>query len=233
MLFATLIFSAVVARPFSPESMVKIATFDGSDSRTEWSWKEVNDPVMGGRSSATFIVDKSAGSGVFNGTCRIVPSLRAPGFCNAETDNFFKTAPDVSLYISDGLIINARSATNYTGFKISLAADTINPQFASYKTEFYVPPTGNFESVYIPFNKFSNDWSPYTGRCDTKDPTGKQHYCCSEKPSVCIQPKNLKDISQIGIWAEGVEGDFKLELNYIAAGSAPAYEQASVPVKKV
>ena len=44
-----------------------LETFDGSRS-----WSETNDPVMGGLSQATFKI--SGGTGVFNGTCKIVPS---------------------------------------------------------------------------------------------------------------------------------------------------------------
>lgn len=59
--------------------------------------------------------------------------LKAPGFCNAETSNILKKAPDVSSFIGGSLYIRARSSTDYSGFRISLAANTLNPQFASYK----------------------------------------------------------------------------------------------------
>ena len=39
---------------------VDLVTFDGGDSPTNWKWEEVNDPVMGGQSSATFTVHRSA-----------------------------------------------------------------------------------------------------------------------------------------------------------------------------
>jgi len=59
LLLATALLSSAAAQT--------LETFDGS--RT---WSETNDPVMGGLSQATFKI--SQGTGVFNGTCKIVPS---------------------------------------------------------------------------------------------------------------------------------------------------------------
>jgi hypothetical protein len=214
LLTATLV-QAVVAQP--PSNYTKIASFDGARDLT-WKWREVNDPVMGGRSSATFEIDMTQKVGVFNGTCRIVPSLKAPGFCNAETEGL-KVANSLAQYFDGDLLMYARSTISYDGFKISLAANTFNPQFKSYKAEFSVPASNEFGLIRVPFSKFSNDWSPFTGRCDTKDPTGKQHKCCTpQTPEVCLESKNLKDIVQIGIWAEGVAGDFHLEVQWIGGG---------------
>ena len=41
---------------------------------------------MGGQSHSTFAVKN--GVGVFTGDCKIVPSLKAPGFCDAEAPKF-------------------------------------------------------------------------------------------------------------------------------------------------
>jgi len=75
---------------------------------------------------------------------------------------------------------------------------------------------------------FSYDWSSYTGRCNTKDPAsmfskGVQHYCCDDsgiepsKSEVCVDPKLLSKVNSFGIWAEGVQGDFSIEIKLIAA----------------
>merc|ERR1712032_1695924 len=99
------------------------------------------------------------------------------------------------------MLLRVRSTMQYAGFKVSFAADTWNPTFKS-------------------FENFSNDWSQYTGRCDTTDPNGKKHKCCSaEHPEVCPTKSNLKHISQLGIWAEGVAGKFHLEVKWIRAGT--------------
>ena len=74
-------------------------------------------------------------------------------------------------------------------------------------------------TVFVPFNQFSWDWSPYTGECDTKDPTGTQHHCCGggETQQFCPTAKYLSEITGLEIWAEGAEGDFHLEVKSLAA----------------
>ena len=91
----------------------------------------------------------------------------------------------------------------------------------SMKADFVVPPTegDDFATVKVPFNKFSVDWSDYTGECDTKDPTGEQHVCCSAaNPEVCPTAQHLATVTSLGVWAEGVEGDFHIEIQSIGAG---------------
>jgi hypothetical protein len=52
----------------------------------------------------------------------------------------------------------------------------------------------------------------------TKDPDGYQHLCCTpENKDVCPTSQELGRISQIQLWAEGVEGDFHLEVQSISA----------------
>merc|ERR1719379_1829514 len=92
---------------------VDLVTFDGS-----FGWKLVNDPVMGGVSNSTWTVDKRNGMANWVGDCRIVPSLQAPGFCNAETSNPFTTSfGDASGFTH--LLILLKSRVDYKGFKIS------------------------------------------------------------------------------------------------------------------
>merc|ERR1711998_420576 len=83
---------------------IDLATFDEKSSHT---WKTESDPVMGGQSDSTFVV--KGGYGVYAGTCRIVPSLRAPGFTIAltETPLLHQSFPDVSSM--DGLILGLRN----------------------------------------------------------------------------------------------------------------------------
>ena len=185
-------------------------------------------PVMGGVSSSTWKIDTvKTKSAIWNGQVRIVPSLKAPGFCNAETTNWFAKFNDVSAY--SHLLIHAKSSTpHYSGFKVSFAADTLNPQFKSFKAPFNVTST-EYQTIAIPFSDFSNDWSAYTGRCDTKDPTGQQHKCCTKaNPEVCPTVKNLRDISQVGLWTEGVAGKFNLEVLWIGAGNPESIENGTL-----
>jgi hypothetical protein len=200
---------------------VQLATFDGAKD-TSFTWRLTNDPVMGGRSHSTWSIDKDSKIAKWDGAVEIVPSLKAPGFCNAETSSglgIFAHFNDASPFTH--IQLRARAFKPYAGYKLSFAADTLNPQFHSFKAPFKLAGDGVWHTVSIPVSEFSNDWSSYTGECSTKDPTGKQHVCCTEQSTgVCPTKKNLKDISQVGLWMEGAAGNFSIEVKSISAGFA-------------
>ena len=201
-------------------TLTKLASFDGA-SGTTFKWRDLNDPVMGGQSTSTFQVDANNRVGVFNGTCAIVPKLKAPGFAKVSTTGW-NTFPDVSAYLSGFMQLRVRSTTpEFAGFRMAFAAEGV-PHTSifgggSFKAGFNLTDTTDFQIIQIPFSQFSYDWSPFTGRCDTKDPTGQQHHCCSSTDNFkyCPKSKYLSSITDIEIWAEGVEGDFHLEVDYI------------------
>jgi len=134
------------------------------------------------------------------------------------------------------------STPEYQGFKVAFAAPGIpkTSMFggSSYKAGFNL--TGaDWQVVQIPLTMFSYDWSGYTGRCDTKDPSGlfskgQQHYCCDksgESPSkadVCVDAKFLSKINDLEVWAEGVKGKFNIEIDWIGA-SKKSVEAAAAP----
>lgn len=208
-------------------SEVKLATFDGA-KETAASWKDLNDPVMGGSSTSTFRVTADK-TGVFNGTCAIVGFLKAPGFAKAVGSATFA---DITGY--DHIALRVRSATpNYQGFKVAFGAPGIpkTSMFggSTYKADFKLTG-GDWQLVEVPMTQFSYDWSGYTGRCDTKDPASMwslfrrvQHYCCSKsglqpsKPEVCVDTKFLSKVNSLEVWAEGVVGDFNIEIDWIGA----------------
>ena len=78
-------------------------------------WKVTNDPVMGGQSKSTFVVGKdgagAANVGLFAGDVAIVPSLKAPGFCNAYVEI---NKVDMSAY--DGTRNTMASTSNFPNF---------------------------------------------------------------------------------------------------------------------
>ena len=115
---------------------------------------------------------------------------------------------------------------------MSFAAGTLSPAYACsgggsiplsrgcFKASFTVPAGDDFTKIRVPFSSFSVDWSEYTGECDTKDPTGEQHVCCGPKnPEVCVKDYHLAKLTGFGVWAEGVEGDFSIEVKEISAGA--------------
>ena len=186
---------------------------------------------MGGQSIATFSIKD--GVGVFNGTCAIVPSLKAPGFCSAQTKapTFGHDAfPDASSALAGGLVVEASSSTpEFQGFKVAFSAkdvpsSSIYTHPGSFKAGFNMTGTAP-QKVFVPFSEFSWDWSPYTGRCDTKDPTGTQHHCCDGAGGkYCPTAAYLASITNLQIWAEGAEGNFHLEVKSVEAAAAPPAE---------
>lgn len=202
-----------------------LATFDGVNS-TAFSWRDQNDPVMGGASTSSFQVkqDSSGKYGVFNGTCAIVSFLKAPGFAKITTIS--SALNDASAHINGSLQLRVRSSTpGYTGFRLGFGAKDVPKTSifggSSFKASFQVNST-DWQVITVPFASFSYDWSGYTGSCDTKDPGlfGHQHHCCSAAhPEVCPTSKFLATMTEVDIWAEGVKGDFHLELAWVRASN--------------
>jgi len=204
-------------------SVTYLATFDGANG-TDFTWRDQNDPVMGGASTSSFMVkeDASGKYGVFNGTCAIVGYLKAPGFAKITTES--EALNDASAHITGGLQLRVRSSTpEYAGFRLGFGAKNVPKTSvfggSSFKAGFQINGT-DWQLVSVPFNLFSYDWSGYTGGCDTKDPGifGRQHYCCTpEHQEVCPTSEFLSTMTDVEVWAEGVEGDFHIELQWIRA----------------
>merc|ERR1719424_906317 len=108
------------------------------------------------------------------------------------------------------MFVRAKSHKKYEGMFLSFAADTLNPQFKCYKAKFAMEHTGEEELVAIDFNEFSDKWSASTGEATVK---------CSDDASVCPSEKNKKDIQQLGLWMEGSEGPFSVEIIEVYAGT--------------
>lgn len=201
--------------PVVEDLAVNIVTFDGVDPLTTWKFRELNDPVMGGQSTGSFVIINEVA--IFAGVCAIVPSLQAPGFCKAEsTDILLFGRKGIDVSGKSHAVMDVRSSIPYDGFKIAFTADAIS-SFFSFKANVAIPVSEEFITVAIPFSDFSNKWSPSTGEATVT---------CSEDISVCMSEKNKKDFSQVGIWAEGHEGEFKLEIKNIRAEN---YKPQDVP----
>ena len=89
-----------------------------------------NDPVMGGQSFSNWTLAKDASGaavGRWSGQCRIVPSLKAPGFVFALTGSQLTAKfPDASA--EDGLVLKmANLAGNVTGYKVAFCDSRLNP----------------------------------------------------------------------------------------------------------
>jgi len=217
-------------------SELKWATFDGV-AETTAPWAVKNDPVMGGGSTSDFTVT-SGNTGLFQGKCNIVSFLGAPGFAKLVATTPSYRAPGFEFADITGfnnLALKVKSTTpDYKGFKISFGARGVPdaqgpaygpPKDGSYKADFALSGE-DWQVIEVPLSQFSYDWSSFTGRCDSKDPgsfgaEGPQHKCCSDsgiEPSsadVCVESQYLSIIRDVEIWAEGVEGEFNLEIEWV------------------
>jgi len=201
-------------------------------------WEEMNDPVMGGKSTGTFTIKD--GLGKFEGKVVNVPFLNAPGFLQARTVSNKKTDqsyfPDVSsctgleIVAKQGRsqqnplqpIISSASSlkspkdddddgSSYQGYRISFgnAHAPGGKYFAyGYKSNLKGIPIDEFGSVTIPFNEFTDFWD---------DATGDPIHTCMENKLYCPDELALKNMGRIAIWAEGVAGVVSLEIKTIAA----------------
>lgn len=206
---AMIAFAALVGTAAAGDIM--LATFDGAQAST-LKWKEMNDPVMGGKSTGTFTIDKDAKIGIFNGTCAIVPSLKAPGFITAVATG---STPDISA--CQNLVLNVNSGTTYTGFRVSFGNEHYPPFYKhyfarGYKSDFQ-PPQGKFGDVVLPLKGFTDHWDDATGKAITK---------CADDPKACPTQQRLKNLETIQIWGEGVEGDVHLQIKSIRASGCPS-----------
>jgi len=194
-------------------SHIDLATFDG---KAQHRWHSENDPVMGGQSSSTLVMQSSYAD--YQGTTRIVPALKAPGFTIAMTEGFplLSKFPDVSTM--DGLTISVRNIGNFSGYKLAFCDSHINffrCQVGSFKADLTIPTVSNdeFQDVFIPWSKFSDKWDSATGKHTAENP-----------PSA----SSLKSITQLQVWTEAVEGSFHLQFQYVRASKAPTLQDVLV-----
>jgi len=189
-------------------SLVPLATFDGSKA-TSHTWKEMNDPVMGGKSVGTTSIEN--GVLVFAGTVAIVPSLNAPGFITSQVSDglfFPKGFPDVTK--CKGIRLNLKSTTKYSGYRFCFGTKHAKGGkfFANgFKAQFEAP-VGDFGDVDIPFNEFTDFWD---------DATGNPIKTCKESPENCPDAATLHNMKTMAFWGEGVAGTVHLEVKSVQA----------------
>lgn len=179
-------------------------------------WRLTNDPVMGGLSHSTISVDKENAEVNFLGEVKIVPKLKAPGFCDAETSaGLLGKFPSAAGY--DGIQLVLKAAGPLRTFKQSWGAHGTG-EFGSFKAGFNLTDSTDWQTVFIPWKEYTNKWSDFTGGC-----TDHGAICCSEAhPEVCPTAKAKAAIGTIGIWGEGTAGKFDLTIKSIRAAMAPS-----------
>lgn len=145
--------AVLFAVPSAIAKSLPIATFDGA-SGTTFKWETVNDPVMGGQSYSTFAVQGKLGQ--WQGEVKIVPFLKAPGFCNLEAD--IHSIPDLSAY--EGLSLRARTVgDSLSGFIIQVATKDAKHGFKVGEYTANLPAlTPSFQDAFVPWSAFVCSW---------------------------------------------------------------------------
>jgi len=195
-----------------------LVTFDGAESTT-FKFVELNDPVMGGKSTGTWSLGD--GFGILDGEVNDVPSLKAPGFIKAAADGHL---PDVSEFVDGSLVLTVRTSTpDFAGYRVAFVSGAASPAYSCagggslpfsggcFKQKFSVPAGVEFVEVKLPFNTFSDKWSPATGEHTAE---------CAKDMSVCPTAEKLAKIQRIELWAEGALGKLHLEVKSISAEKA-------------
>ena len=176
-----------------------LVTFDGAAGTTH-KWEAVNDPVMGGQSNSTFTV--AGGVGVFDGEVKIVPALKAAGFCNAETAG--KSAfPDASAF--DALSFKVRNTGHLTGVQLTVTTKDSGGvlRHGDYQGSFTVPSDGKVHDAVVPWKDFTCNWRGEKIKCP--DMQGE-----------------MAKIEQVGLsfgQAPNVPGQFHIEIMSVSAVS--------------
>lgn len=188
------------ARLGSPTDRIVLESFD----HPQHEWKEMNDPVMGGQSTGTFVMEN--GTAVFAGSVVDVPFLHAPGFLQARTVDSVPF-PDVSH--CQALELIGRSATHYTGYRVSFGtAHAPGGKFFAYGYKATVKVSDEWTSLVIPFDNFTDFWD---------DATGDPIHTCAENALYCPDVATLRNLHRLAVWAEGVAGEVHWEIQSIAA----------------
>mmetsp|Transcript_71666 Transcript_71666/g.171142 ORF Transcript_71666/g.171142 Transcript_71666/m.171142 type:complete len:213 (+) Transcript_71666:65-703(+) len=196
---------ALALRPCAGD--VLLASFDGEASH---HWRQMNDPVMGGKSTGSFA--ESGGVGVFEGEVVDVPALKAPGFIKAavvDMKPFGRIFPDISSCKS--ITLTVKPDTDYKGYRFSIGnAHAPGGKFFAYgfKADFDAGKVGEFNTVTLPLTSFTDYWD---------DATGKAIKTCQEDKIYCPDAKTLQDMRTMGVWAEGVAGKVRLEIKSVMA----------------
>lgn len=169
-------------------------------------WQEMNDPVMGGKSTGSFTISDDLG--MFSGEVVDVPFLKAPGFIQARTVDKIPF-PDVSSCLGIKLVVRS-DESGYMGYRFSFGdAHAPGGKFFArgYKTNLE-GVQNSFTEIVLPFSDFTDFWD---------DATGDPIHTCEEHSDYCPDERALKNMKTMAVWGEGVGGAVHLEIQSISA----------------
>jgi len=131
---------------------VPIASFDGVKA-TELQFKTVNDPVMGGQSTSSFHVEKNVG--VWEGEVKIVPFLKAPGFCTLQAQD--QTFP--TLHGTSGIAVRVAATEGLKQFRVMVGSNTAGRgMFNRMQYTAEITASAEMAEQFVPWSAFSCSW---------------------------------------------------------------------------
>lgn len=210
MKLALLALVAVVATTHAhTNSTITLISFTGDKADNGHSFREMNDPVMGGESTGTTTIKD--GYLIFDGKVVNVPSLKAPGFIQTTTPGHSifhrETYPDISG--CDGIVLRAKQTGSYQGFRLSFSrAHPKGAKFFAYGFKTHFDVGTSFSDVQMPFHDFTSLWD---------DATGEPIKTCAQDSTYCPDKDTLKNVAPIVLWGEGVAGSVHLVVESIGA----------------
>lgn len=198
--------ASVTAVAATPRAHVPLTRFDHiGDQR----WQAVNDPVMGGVSTGSFSIN--SGRGVWTGEVKVVPKLRAPGFCSVRTEGT-EAFPDLSS--TQGLIVQIvrPKSSGLSSLKVGMESSVrASPRQGEFEgTIKLTAAPGQVDTVFVPYSSMTQSWR---GQREGGPPSAKQ----------------LASIVGLSFIVDGEAGKFDFEIISIAGGPLPSPSPAPSP----
>merc|ERR1712224_8828 len=138
--------------------------------------------------------------GVFSGVSEPLPTpTGAPGYVRAEI-----ALTNVQVNGCEGMEIKCTNTPSYTGSRLAFGSDMYYSRLG-YKAPFQVV---NSSSTRIQWEDFTRAWDDATGLPVVK---------CTEETGVCPTFVQMNNLQRLEISAEGVLGEFHLEIESIGA----------------
>ena len=172
MMFTTSVFATLIAGASAlSRANIPIAGF-GQKGYPQQKWAAENDPVMGGVSVGTF--REANQQGIWSGEVKIVPKLKAPGFCTIHTGG--SQFPDMSS--EAGLLVDIGQAApgGLMDLKISMESSVrTGPRQGEFEGKFKLTaqPDGRAEMATY-FIAFADMTQSYRGQKEGGPPTKAQ-----------------------------------------------------------
>ena len=144
----------------APTGKKSLATFDGAQGTT-FNWHTVDDPVMGGQSHSAFELDGKNNAGHWTGEVKIVPFLKAPGFCTLQTqgsNSFQDVSGTKAFHLRARNQATAKGALTRFALQLETKGGKSGFKTGTYTGNITIPATGKWVDVSADWDSFDLTW---------------------------------------------------------------------------